>query len=140
PELSRGRKLAIVAAGIVTVLVLIAAVVGFWAHSQLFPSGAGADAVVVDVPTGSSTSAIADLLQNKGVISNAFLFKLYMRWKGAEAIKAGQYRLPKHGRADVVLRSLKAGPLPPPTRRFTVPPGLNIRQVPAQVVTSLPTL
>ncbi len=39
-----------------------------------------------------------------------------------------------------MVHTLEAGPLPPPTRRFTVPPGLNLRQIPAQVVKDLPTL
>jgi UPF0755 protein len=140
PELSGKRKLLILAVSIMTVLVLLAVVVGFWAHRQLFPSSTSRDEIVLDVPTGSSTNSIADLLEKKGVISNAFLFKLYVRWKGAGPFKAGSYRLPARARADVVIHTLEKGPLPPPTRRFTVPPGLNLRQIPAQVVKDIPTL
>jgi UPF0755 protein len=47
--------------------------------------------------------------------------------------------MPLHDSASDALRRLKAGPLPPPTRRFTVTPGLNLRQIPAQIVTAIPT-
>jgi UPF0755 protein len=141
PELSRRRKVVILLASILTVMVLLGAAVGLWAHRQLFPSGTNtSNQIVFDVPTGSSTSTIADQLEKKGVISNAFLFKLYVRWKGAGPFKAGTYRFPQHARADEVVRTLEAGPLPPPTKRFTVPPGLNLRQVPAQIVKDVPTL
>ncbi len=138
PELSRRRKVAILVASILTVLVLLAAVVGVWAHRQLFPSGTSSNEVVLDVPTGSSTNSIADLLEKKGVLDNAFLFKLYVRWKGGGPFKAGSYRFPQPAQADEVIRTLEAGPLPPPTKRFTVPPGLNLRQVPAQIVKDIP--
>jgi UPF0755 protein len=140
PELSTRRKVGILVGSILTVLVLIAAVLGLWAHRQLFPSTNSSNQVVIDVPTGSSTNSIADLLEKKGVIRNAFLFKLYVRWKGAGPFKAGSYRLPASAKADEVIHTLEAGPLPPPTKQFTVPPGLNVRQVPAQVVKDVPTL
>ena len=79
-------------------LVLLAAVVGLWAHRQLFPDGTSSNEIVLDVPTGSSTNSIADLLEKKGVIGNAFLFKLYVRWKGAGPFKAGQLPVPRNTR------------------------------------------
>jgi UPF0755 protein len=137
--MSRRRKIALVAIGVIAVFSLIAGGIGFWAYRQLFPSGKSGNEILLDVPTGSSTSAIADLLEKKGVIKNAFLFKLYMKAKGAGSFQAGQYRFPTSAPADQVLTRLRAGPLPPPTRQFTVPPGFNLRQVPAQIVTNIPT-
>jgi UPF0755 protein len=140
PELSPRRKVFILLVSILVAVVLVATVFGFWAHGQLFPDSKSANEIVLDVPTGSSTNSIADLLEKKGVIGNAFLFKFYVRWKGAGPFKAGSYRLPEHAQADDVVHTLEAGPLPPPTKRFTVPPGLNLRQIPAQVVKDVPTL
>jgi len=140
PELSTRRKVGILILSILTVLLLLATVVGLWAHRQLFPDSTNTNEIVLDIPTGSSTNSIADLLEKKGVIGNAFLFKLYVRWKGAGPFKAGSYRLRAHAQADDVVHTLEAGPLPPPTKRFTVPPGLNVRQIPAQVVKDVPTL
>ena len=139
PEMSRRRKVAVVALGIFVVLALLAGVISFWAHRQLFPTGKAGQEIVLDIPSGSSTSSIADLLEKKNVINNAFLFKLYMKAKSAGPFQAGVYRLPLHDSASDVLRRLKAGPLPPPTRKFTVTPGLNLRQIPAAIVASIPT-
>lgn len=139
PEMSRGRKIAVVALGVFIVFALLAGLLSFWAYRQLFPSSRPGPEIVLDVPTGSSTSSIADLLEKKNVISNAFLFKLYLRMKSGGPFLAGTYRMPLHDTASDVLRRLKAGPLPPPTRRFTVTPGLNLRQIPAQIVTNIPT-
>lgn len=139
PEMSRRRKVAVVALGVMIVIVLLAGLVSFWAYRQLFPSSRPGTEIVLDIPTGSSTSSIADLLEKKSVISNAFLFKLYLKAKGGGPFQAGTYRLPLHDKASDVVNRLKAGPLPPPTRRFTVPPGLNLRQIPAQIVAAVPT-
>jgi peptidoglycan lytic transglycosylase G len=140
PEFSRRRKIGILLVSILTVFVLLATTVGLWAHRQLFPSGTSSNEIVLDVPTGSSTNSIADLLKKKGVINNAFLFELYVRWKGAGPFQAGSYQFAQPAQADEVIHTLEAGPLPPPTKRFTVPPGLNLRQVPAQIVKDIPTL
>lgn len=139
PEMTRGRKIVVVTLGVFAVVVLLAGLVSFWAYRQLFPTGKAGAEIVLDIPTGSSTSSIADLLEKKNVINNAFLFKLYIKVKGGGPFQAGTYRLPLHDGAADVLKRLKAGPLPPPTRKFTVPPGLNLRQVPSQIITSIPT-
>ncbi|MEY2422615.1 MAG: hypothetical protein QOI95_2682 [Acidimicrobiaceae bacterium] len=139
PEMSRRRKVAVVVLGVLIVFVLLAGLVSFWAYRQLFPSGRPGAEIVLDIPTGSSTSSIADLLEKKSVINNAFLFKLYVKAKSAGPFQAGTYRMPLHNTASDVLRRLKAGPLPPPTRQFTVQPGLNLRQVPQRIVESIPT-
>jgi UPF0755 protein len=139
PEMSRRRKIAVVALGVFIVIVLIAGLLGFWAYRQLFPSGKGGAEIVLDIPSGSSTNSIADLLEKKNVINNAFLFKLYVKTKGGGPFLAGTYRFPTHDSASDVLHRLKAGPLPPPTRQFTVTPGLNLRQIPAQIVNNIPT-
>lgn len=139
PEMSRRRKIAVVVLGAFIVFVLVAGLISFWAYRQLFPSGSAGAEIVLDIPSGSSTSSIADLLEKKNVINNAFLFKLYVRAKSAGPFLAGVYRLPLHDSASDVLRRLKAGPLPPPTRRFTVTPGLNLRQIPQAIVNSIPT-
>jgi UPF0755 protein len=139
PEMSRRRKIAITALGAFIVLVLFASLISFWTYRQLFPSGRSGSEIVLDIPSGSSTSSIADLLEKKGVINNSFLFKLYIKSKSAGPFLAGTYRMPLHAGADDVLRRLRAGPLPPPTRRYLVPPGLNLRQIPLQIVAGIPT-
>ena len=138
PTWTRRRKVFAVIVAVLVVFALVGGSVGFWAYRQLHPSGSPGAEVVIDVPTGSSTSAIADLLAKDGVIGNATVFKLWLRVKSAGPFKAGQYKLHKNEDADTVLAALRAGPLPPPAQRFTVPPGKNEREIPAEVVRFIP--
>jgi UPF0755 protein len=140
PELSRRRKVLVVVLGIFTVLTLIAGSIGVWAYRQLHPSSAPGEEVLIEVPSGSSTNAIADLLEKKGVIGSAVVFKLWLKLKSAGPFNAGGYNLHKNEDADVVLAALRAGPLPPPAKRFTVPPGLTKREIADQVLRSIPAL
>ncbi len=43
------------------------------------------------IPTGSSTTQIGTLLENKGVISSAVVFQYYVKFKDAGPFKAGEY-------------------------------------------------
>jgi UPF0755 protein len=138
PELSVRRKVLVVLTGVVVVLALLVGSVGFWAFRQLHPSGKAGAEVLIEVPTGSSTNAIADLLEKKGVIGNAMVFKLWLKVNSAGPFKAGGYRFHKNQDADSVLAALRAGPLPPPAQRFVVPPGLNKREIPAKVIEKIP--
>lgn len=135
----RGR-LARRAVGVLVAFVLLAGIAGYWSYRQLHPAGGPGAEVLVKVPAGASTSAIADLLEREGIVANASVFKLWLRSKSAGPFQAGQYRLHKNEDADVVLAALKAGPLAPADLRFVVPPGLNTRQIPAKVVEKIPTL
>ena len=83
PEMSRRRKVGVIVLGVFLVLALLAGLVSFWAYRQLFPTGKPGTEIVFEIPRGSSTSSIADLLEKKAVIDNAFLFKLYVRAKNA---------------------------------------------------------
>lgn len=54
--------------------------------------GYGGEAVVVDVPHGSSTRAIAERLERSGVVRSALAFELWSRWHHEQRLEAGEYR------------------------------------------------
>ena len=92
---ARGRgkrkKKGLGAAGFLLVLFLIAlaaAAAAGWAI--LTPFGPSTE-TFVDIPTGSSTTHIARLLQSSGIIRNQFAFDLW-RWIRRGRLKAGEYR------------------------------------------------
>lgn len=138
PEASRKRKVLITLASALVVVALLAGGVTYWAYRQLHPGGKAVAEVIVDVPTGSSNSTISDLLQTKGVISSAFVFKTWLRFKGADGFQAGQYKMLRNEDADDVLRTLRTGPLQRPSVALTVLPGSTVREVPAQIVKTIP--
>lgn len=114
--------------GIGTVLVLLLAF-SLWYHANLRPANSkDQTTVIVQVPQGSSVSAIAKDLEEQGIIRSAAAFSLYARFAGLQtAMKAGSYLLrPSMGIEEI------AGVL---TRGFssemivTIPEGFTVAQI-----------
>jgi UPF0755 protein len=101
----------------------------WWVKAQLDPSGGPAEVVRVEIPPGTSTSGIVDILAERGVITNATVFRLYLKLTGAGPFEAGQYRLRRHSSASAVVDALDVGPALPPAVYLTVPEGLVLEQV-----------
>ncbi len=101
-------------------LVLIAAGVvlyGWYGSGPLAKDG------TFIVPNGASLSAVADRLEEKGVISSATGFKLRARvFGGGRDIKAGEFAIPAHASPSRVLGIITSDDV---IRRFvTVPEGM----------------
>ncbi|MGI9336801.1 MAG: endolytic transglycosylase MltG [Gammaproteobacteria bacterium] len=121
--------------------VFAIAVGGLWAYSQyvnvtqhplVLPEGEDAEPVILNVEPGTSFSALAHELHERGIISQPRVLAWYAQHKGlASRIKAGEYELQagltaaslldKLVRGDVILHSL------------TLVEGWNFRQVVAAV-------
>ena len=83
PEASTARKIILVLLGVALVLAAIVGVGALWVVHQIDPPGPPGDDVAVEIPTGSSTSAIAAMLEDQGVIANSSVFRYYVRVKSA---------------------------------------------------------
>jgi UPF0755 protein len=114
-------------------VLLVAAVGGIWAERQMHGSGSGA-LVEVSIPSGSSSHRIADILSSEAVISDPFLFLVYLRVHGGGPFEAGTYRLHQHSSYSEVVRQLAAGP---PATKLVVPEGFTLAQI-AERVAGLP--
>jgi UPF0755 protein len=111
--------------------LLVAASVGFWATTQVRGTSGG-DEVAVEIPLGSSTQRIAAILDDKGVVENARLFRVYLQVSGEGPFQAGAYTFrEKQGYGDVV-KVLKKGP-ELEFDRLTIPEGLTLPQIAARV-------
>jgi len=122
----RGRWLLLASA----VLLTVVAGLGLWVHSRIDPSGPPGAPVVVQIPDGTSTSGIAQLLADDGVISNAFLFQLYVRVNGDGPFRAGVYSLRRHESYGQAVRGLEGASV---VDRLTIPEGFTLRQIAARV-------
>jgi UPF0755 protein len=130
---SRVGKVLIVLA-VLAVLVLLALGAGaFYIKGKVDPSGGPGEEVAVDIPRGTSTAGIASLLDEKGVITDAGVFKLYLRVKGGGPFDAGLYRMPTNSAMGDVVQILEKGPALPPAFNITIPEGLVIDQVVSRV-------
>jgi UPF0755 protein len=119
------------------VLALLAGGLGaLWLQRKIDPPGGPGAAVAVTIPTGSSTARIAAILDDKGVISNATIFRYYLRVKGEDPFEAGIYKLRRNQDFDSVITTLRRGG-EVAYDRLTIPEGKTLKQI-ADLVGKLP--
>ena len=106
-------------------------IVALWFVMSLFQpfGGDGEGQVRVVVPEGAGLGQIADLLEEKGVISSAFFFRARATVSGRrEDLKAGSFRLRRNMSHAAALDALSQGP-PPDVVQVTIPEGRARREV-----------
>jgi len=119
---------------VLAVLVVLATVAGWfgwsWVQGKIDPSGAPGDTVLVEIPEGTSTAGVGDVLAEAGVISDATVWNWYTKLRDVGTIKAGRYEMQLNSSFSEAIDALKAEPLPPEVERLvTVPPGLTQAQI-----------
>jgi conserved hypothetical protein, YceG family len=118
---------------ILSLLFLIAAGVGgvlLYVWNGLKPAAAG-EPVRIEIPSGASAFRTADLLEQHGIIRNAFLFKYYLRLKDqGDRFQAGLYEMAPGMTNDEIIAMLNEGrTVKPETFRFTIPEGYTIEKI-----------
>ena len=126
----RPAAAAMIVAGLVVLLLLIGL---FWVRRQIDPGGDPGPKVRVEVVAGQSTGEIGETLEKAGVITNSTVWTWYVRLKGGGDIQAGVYEIPTNLSMDDALKALEAKPLPPGTKRVTVPEGQTLGQIKARL-------
>lgn len=108
-----------------------------WVQHQINPPGALGPSVRVTVDKGMSTAGIGQLLEKDGVITNATVFKFYVKLTGTPTIEAGDYNLNKASNMGQVMKVLSGGAAKATDDRITVPEGLTLASI-AEKVGELP--
>lgn len=86
--------------------------------------------VQVVIPASSSTTKIADILYENGLIKNQFIFKYQVKTKGSGgSLKAGEYSLSTGMNLEDIIDSLVKGGKSRNTVRFTIPEGYELIQM-----------
>src|SRR4051812_44456947 len=127
----RRRPLLRILLALVVVLVVVAVVGGIYLHNQVSPSSQGAE-VQLTIPKGASTSAISNLLEDKGIIDNATVFRLYVKAKGTGEFQAGDYTLRRHQPYGQIVATMRKGPAVT-VDRITIPEGFTLEQIAGRV-------
>ncbi len=111
--------------GILVVFVLLAAPPLWLRHELSNPFyGAAGPETFVDIPKGSNTRAIADLLVNAGVLRYRIPFMIYLRWTGeGRHLQAGEYRFIAPATPPQIIERLVRGDIY--YRSVTIPEGLT---------------
>lgn len=133
-------------AALLVVALIVGSVVGigrWWYGRQVDPPGPPGAAIAVQVPAGSSTSAIGSLLAKRGVVTNATLFNFYVSRKGAGPFKAGSYRFQKSSSFAEAIDRLDAGPgkaIAAQTTKVTIPEGYTLAKTLERIHEKVPRL
>ena len=86
--------------------------------------------VAVTIPANSSSSDIANILDDAGVVGSSTRFQAELLLHGdGDSFRPGSYRLRKNEDYDLLVAALERGPAPPPLARLTIPEGLTLREM-----------
>jgi UPF0755 protein len=96
---------------IIVVGVLAVAGLGFWTYSNLHkPITHSKNGQYIDIPKGTSPSAIINKLAREGIIQHEWPLKLYLKLTGKGAtLKAGEYDFPSPISPIAVIAKLQQG-------------------------------
>lgn len=98
---------------------------------------AGVD-VEFEIKEGMTLKEIASLLEEKGIIESAFLFRLFVEQKGMErSLIPGTYTLETGSEYEDVLSKITAGPTIV-TYKFVIPEGYTVKQIIERVANDIP--
>ena len=121
----RGR----IVIGVLGVVLLIGLGAGLWLLRQVNPSGGPGEKVAVDIAPGTSVSAVASKLEDKGVITSSGIFRLYLKVRGgAGSIQAGEYELRRNLSMGEAKAALRRGPSIK-FQKLTIPEALTLEQI-----------
>ena len=123
--MSRGLRAVLVATAAFFIFV---GAVFVWYQRQVNPPGEPGAPISFTIPEGASNSTIAAILDDKGVISSARIFKLYLKLHPASGLEAGKYSMRRNDSFGSVIKQLKAGP-EKSFQRLTIPEGLSLKQI-----------
>lgn len=109
-----------------------------WFGGQLDPEGEPGQTIVVDVPTGATTSDIGSLLSKRGIVPNSTFFRYYAQWKDFGNFQAGEYTFQENMSADEAIVVLQGGPKQIEYGQFRVIEGLWISEILPRLANQIP--
>jgi UPF0755 protein len=134
------RRWPVVVAGLAVAGVVVLGVVGAWVWTKANPSGPN-DPVAFAIPAGATTIQVAEQLAAAGVVSDATVFRYWVRFKGAGPFEAGRYEgLTTNQSMSAVIDVLNNGPAPPETVLITIPEGLWLTEIRQRVLDTFPEM
>ncbi|MCS4488847.1 endolytic transglycosylase MltG [Streptococcus sciuri] len=118
-------------------LIILLAFGGFgvyYVSSSLKPvNSKSTDYVQVEIPTGSGTKMIGQILEKKGLIRNATIFNYYSKFKNYSNYQSGYFNLQKSMSLDEIAKALQKEGTTSPTRpvlgKILIKEGDTIEQI-----------
>lgn len=143
PDQESTRTVRKIVLSIVAILIILLIILGFSGYrfytNALEPlDPESTEEKTVEIPSGSSRTDIARILEEEGIIQSAFVFNYHIRFTGEEGFQAGHYMFSPSMSIDEIVSSLQEGGTPIPESAagsITVPEGYMLEQV-AMIVDS----
>lgn len=136
----RKRRWPLVLGVVLLAGLIMAGAGGLWVQGQLEPSGPN-EPVAFTIPVGATTAQVSLLLADAGVVANADMFTLFVRFRGVNPFEAGVYEgLTTNQPAGSVVEVLSGGPAPPEVARITIPEGLWLDEIGDRVLAAFPEM
>ncbi|MEN2465062.1 endolytic transglycosylase MltG [Ornithinibacillus sp. FSL M8-0202] len=135
------RKIVAIVIFTIIIILAIGGIVGYnYVKSALEPVDPGNEqGVEIEIPLGSSTSSIANILEENEIIKNSMIFRFYIKFKNESDFQAGNYTFTKSMTIDEIIESLKSGRITKePVYRVTIPEGLTIEEIASIYADKLP--
>jgi len=101
-----------------------------WINGHL--TGSGTTAVKVEIPAGAGHSTLASVLTRDGVVSDSWLFKHYLDYRGIDPATGGQYTFHHAEGYRAALHDLGVGPTIVQVR-LTIPEGYDLAEIAAAI-------
>lgn len=113
--------------GLVILIILVLG--GIIAYTSLFGKASSSDAEIqVEIPLGTGSSGIAEILKENDVIKSELGFKVYIKIAGINEFQAGTYKLRGNMSLNEIAKSLQSGIVYDPNQLdFTYLEGKHMR-------------
>ncbi len=121
------KSIKILIAAAAMVVLISTAVIGY-VFAEIAAVGRKDGEVTVEIPQGAGASVIGRVLQENGVIGNAFIFRLYTYGKNY-AFQYGTFTLDPSDGYDALIEDLQQTQALRDTVTLTVPEGTEVREI-----------
>ncbi|MFC4618100.1 endolytic transglycosylase MltG [Camelliibacillus cellulosilyticus] len=129
------RIVFIIVAAFVVIVACGAGFTYYYINRALKPVDASSHKqIVVQIPSGTGTGGIGKILEEKGVIKNATVFRYYCKYKNENGFIAGTYRLSPSMSIDQIINRIESGrTYDIAALKLTIPEGFWIKDIAARI-------
>lgn len=131
-EAVRVRKVVTIASSIgFAILLVIFIGIYLYVNSALKPVDPDNKKIKkIEIPMGSGPTAISDILEKKGIVKNAKIYKYYLKFKNESGFMAGTYNLSPSMTLDKITKEIKSGTIAEKVvLKITIPEGLRLKEI-----------
>ena len=115
---------------LLSILLVCFFLVGFLYNYMISPMSRKSEPVVVEIKENSTPYSVGDLLYEKKLIRNIFIYKLYVKLNGVNNIKATTYEFNRNMKLKKIIAMMEEGNAYNPDQiTITFKEGLNVRKI-----------